>query len=233
MMRVQHNYRNTNQAIEGLLDKLVDIKTGVEEYADTIYELGKELGKLILAKIDTRQKKIVLSSTAEDADYLGKGIIDVLEENGKAVFLTVFWNKRFNPGEESALAVAPIIKEFHEKRDVESPILIIIKSIISSSCVVRTNLTRLIEESNPEQILVVAPVLLKGATRNLENEFDDDISKKFDYIYFAEDDMKTKEGLVEPGIGGDVYKRLGFEGQNAKNRFVPNIVKERRVKHLQ
>ncbi len=41
---------------------------------------------------------------------------------------------------------------------------------------------------------------------------------------------KTQDGMVEPGIGGDVYTRLGFSGQNAKNKYVPNIVKERRVK---
>ncbi|HWK04347.1 MAG TPA: hypothetical protein VNS58_11980 [Puia sp.] len=223
--------RNVNQDIVDLLDRLTNKETGSKEYANAMYALGKEFGRLILAKVSS-YKTIALASTVEDADSLGKGIIDVLEENGKKVLLTVFWNKRFNPNKENQLSVAPIIKEFHEKREIDAPVLIIIKSIISSSCVVRTNLTKLIEESNPEQILVVAPVLLKGAIANLESEFDATITQKFNYLYFAEDDKKTRDGFVDPGIGGDVYKRLGFEGQDAKNKFIPAIVKERRLRYL-
>jgi len=102
---------------------------------------------------------------------------------------------------------------------------------VEDADVVRTNLTRLIEESNPDRILVVAPVLLRGATVSLESEFDSSISQKFEYLYFAEDTDKTDDGMVDPGIGGDVYQRLGFEGQVLKNRFTPEIVKERRYKH--
>jgi hypothetical protein len=200
--------------------------------AQIMYELGSKLGNLIVTKIADSDKRIALACTVEDADYLSKGIIDVLEKKGKKVFLTVFWNKRFNPNNESDISVAPIIKEFHEEGYKDVPILIIVKSIISSSCVVRTNLTKLIEESDPERILVVAPVLLQGAIKNLESEFDDRIVRKFDYVFFAEDDKKTQDGLVYPGIGGDIYTRLGFDNQDAKNKFIPNIVKERRYKPL-
>jgi hypothetical protein len=216
--------------ITSLLNKLADKTTESDEYADTMYKIGMLLGRLILPKIKENCTTISLASTVEDADYLGKGIIDVLEGDGNKVLLTVFWNKRFNPDSESDYSVAPIIKEFHEKGEVKASFLIIIKSIISSSCVVRTNLTRLIEASAPDQILVVAPVLLKGAIKSLEDEFDEAVSSKFEYLYFAEDDSKTQDGMVEPGIGGDIYMRLGFEGQNAKNSYIPKIVKERRAK---
>lgn len=223
---------NINEGIVSLLNKLVNKATESKEYAQTMYELGERFGDLILKKFADPSDKIALACTVEDADYLGKGIIDVLERNDRKVLLTVFWNKRLAPNKENNLSIAPIIKEFHEEGYKDVPILVIIKSIISSSCVVRTNLTKLFEESNPEQILVVAPVLLRGAIKSLESEFDDDISKKFDYLYFAEDDQTTQDGLVDPGIGGDVYKRLGFVGQNARNRFIPSIVKERRYKHI-
>lgn len=223
---------NTNEDIVNLLDRLVDKGTESGQYAQTMYELGEKFGDLILKKFSNPSDVIALACTVEDADYLGKGIIDVLERNNRKVLLTVFWNKRLAPNKESNLSIAPIIKEFHEEGYKDVPILVIIKSIIASSCVVRTNLTKLFEESNPEQILVVAPVLLRGAIKSLESEFDDDVSKKFDYLYFAEDDQTTQDGLVDPGIGGDIYKRLGFVGQNAKNRFVPSIVKERRHKHI-
>jgi len=230
MARVLEN--SVDEKINSLLDKLVDPKTESEEYARVMYMLGNELGYLLLQKIDASCYKIALASTVEDADFLGKGIIDILEKNGKKVLLTVFWNKRFKPNEENDIAVAPIIKEFHDEgyRNVDT--LIIIKSIISNSCVVRTNLTKLIEEANVGQIFIVAPVLLRGAIKNLECEFDDEIVKRFDYLYFAEDDKKNKEGFVDPGIGGDVYKRLGFESQYKKNRFIPEIVRGRRYNQL-
>jgi len=219
-----------NHFIEELLEKLIDSSTDSHHYADTMYQLGVEFGHIILNEIK-QASTITLACTVEDADYLAKGILDVLERQNNKVFLAVFWNKRFKAGDEYSISVAPIIKEYHESGFNKTNILIILKSIIANSCVVRTNLTRLIEESSPEEILVVAPVLLKGAKENLEREFDQSISKRFRYLYFAEDDEKTKEGIVLPGIGGDVYKRLGFTGQEAKNRFTPSIVKERRYRN--
>ena len=147
---------------------------------------------------------------------------------GKKVWLTVFWNKRFQPNNENNISIAPIIKEFHEKGYEKTNLLIIVKSITSSSCVVRTNLTHFIESVAPSSIFVVAPVLYKGAIDNLKNEFDARISNQFQYLYFVEDDQRTKDGLVIPGIGGDVYQRLGWKDQEAKNRSTPLIVKQRR-----
>ena len=216
--------------IVGLLEKLADQTTVSEQYAQTMYELGNEFGNLIAGRSEQIGDNVILASTVEDADYLGKGILDVLENRGKRVFLTVFWNKRFTPNEENNIAIAPIIKEFHEEDYQDTPTVIVIKSIISSSCVVRTNLTKLIENVNPQKILIVAPVLLKGATENLEREFEENIRKRFDYLYFAEDDQKTDDGYVFPGIGGDIYKRLGFETQKKKNTYTPEIVKSRRYR---
>ena len=214
-----------------LLDKLINAQTSSAEYSIAMYGLGNVFGKIILS-LAKDFGTIAIATTVEDADFLGKGIIDVLEQNGKKVGLTVFWNKRFKPNAENNLSIAPIIKEFREKNQDKSGLLVIIKSIIANSCVVRTNLTRLIEESNPNKIFIVAPVLLSGAIEHLKNEFDDDISRRFSYLYFAEDNEKTKDGMVLPGIGGDVYQRLGFKNQDDKNKFVPDIVKERRYKYV-
>jgi hypothetical protein len=212
-----------------LLDKLINVQTNSQEYAETMYELGKVFGYMILQSIHGIQT-IGLASTVEDADFLGKGIIDVLERNGKKVLLTVFWNKRFKPNPDNNLSVAPILREFHEQDYDKADVLIVVKSIIANSCVVRTNLTKLIEESTPGKIFIVAPVLLDGAIKNLQSEFDENISNKFNYLFFAEDSEKNNEGIVLPGIGGDVYTRLGFTDQDSKNKFVPQIVKDRRYR---
>ena len=223
---------NISESTKHLLEALIDKDTNSKKYAITMYQIGTAFGNEILNRISHRDR-VTLACTVEDADYLAKGIIDNLEQNGIKVTLTVFWNKRFKPNNENNISIAPIIKEFHEPGYNNSNVLIIIKSIISSSCVVRTNLTKLVEESNPEQILVVAPVLLHGATAKLESEFDKTISSKFQYLYFAIDNEKTDDGIVIPGIGGDVYTRLGFENQADKNKYIPAIVKARREMQIQ
>ncbi|MGQ7846600.1 hypothetical protein ACUNV4_19110 [Granulosicoccus sp. 3-233] len=40
---------------------------------------------------------------------------------------------------------------------------------------------------------------------------------------------KSDTGEVIPGIGGNVYQRLGFGDQESKNRYTPDFVKERRA----
>lgn len=215
------------ESTKALLAKLTDTETESQEYRDTMYNLGLAFGRKILKHLGQKQT-VSLATTAEDADFLGRGIIEVLEQHGNKVLLTVFWNKRFKPFAENGLSVAPILREFHDLGYKEAKFLVVIKSIIANSCVVRTNLTRLIEETNPDNIFVVAPVILKDAPAKLEVEFEKDISSKFKYFFFAEDDQKSAEGMVIPGIGGDVYKRLGFKNQDEKNKITPKIVKARR-----
>ena len=230
-MSRKHSELVVDDRIPDLLTRLVDQSTGSIEYAAIMYNLGQEFGKILLGQLN-ENSRLVLACTVEDADYLAKGILEMLEKQIGSVVLCVFWNKRFKVGNKDGISVAPIVKEYREKGVEQSNVLVIIKSVISSSCVVRTNLTRLIEALNPGQIYIVSPVLLKGATTNLENEFDASVSSKFRYLYFAEDDQRNEDGIVLPGIGGDVYQRLGFQGQEAKNRFIPSIVKERRHRSM-
>jgi hypothetical protein len=63
-------------------------------------------------------------------------------------------------------------------------------------------------------------------------ETDPWIAPQFHFFYFARDDKRKKSGEVIPGIGVMVYKRLGFEGQAEKNKYVPELVKTRRQKML-
>jgi hypothetical protein len=228
MERNLHN--RADDHVAGLLNKLIDTQTNSGDYGKAMYELGLEFGRLIIENSSPLEDCISVATTVEDADYLTKGIIDFLENHGKKVALTVFWNKRFIPNKENQIPVAPIFKEFHEEGYQNASTMVIVKSIISSSCVVRTNLTRLIEDWEPERILIVAPVLLDGSKAKLESEFDEKTAKKFRYLYFREDNLKNDDGTVIPGIGGDVYKRLGFESQYKKNSFTPEIVRTRRYK---
>ena len=61
----------------------------------------------------------------------------------------------------------------------------------------------------------------------LKRQFDSKISSKFDFTYFAKDDTVENNNVV-PGIGGNVYQRMGFGDNFDKNKYIPNLVKERR-----
>jgi hypothetical protein len=217
-----------DQNVRSLLGTLVNEGTNSNNYTLAMYELGKSFGENIFSQIKEYYNSVSLVATVEDTDSLGKGIIDVLEKRDISVKLTVFWNQRSKPNRENNISIAPIIKEFTQKTDYRPKCLVIIKSIIANSCVVRTNLTRIIETEEPETIFVVAPVLLEGAIEKLESEFSPQVRSRFQYLYYAKDNDKTSDGIVVPGIGGDVYQRLGFGNQLDKNKHIPTLVKERR-----
>jgi hypothetical protein len=58
--------------------------------------------------------------------------------------------------------------------------------------------------------------MYQEAQEKLRNAFEKSIYDKFQFFYFAKDDQRTAKGEVIPGIGGSVYDRLGFQGQDDK-----------------
>jgi hypothetical protein len=214
---------------KALLDALADKNSSVDSYRQSMYQLGECLGSIVLSQITNNSDSTYLACTAEDADFLARGILSQLEGNIPKVTLACFWNKRFKPFGVSDLQVAPILKRYLEPSDAQVGSLIIVKSIISGACVVRTNLIDTITRVSPQQIFIVAPVIYKGAEERLKKGFSEDVYNKFRYVYLAEDDVKSPEGIIIPGIGGEVYDRLGFGSQDDKNRSTPDLVKERRL----
>lgn len=166
----------------------------------------------------------------EDADFLARGLIEELEANsfqGRTRMICM-WNQRVK-GE--GVSIAPILRTYQEEFDKDDPVFIIVKSIISGACVVRTNLTKVISMANPKRVFVVSPVMLRDAEKRLENEFPKEISRKFEFVHYATDSDKSPDGEeVLPGIGGSVYELLGLGDATAKNKYVPEIVRERRRK---
>ena len=174
-------------------------------------------------------ERLLLVCTNEDADFLARGILQGLKTaGGPHVSLACFWNNRASvPGSAgSRVEIAPIIRRYVEPNQSEA--FLVVKSIISSACVVRTNITELVYEYNPSRILVFAPVVLQGAEDRLKQEFDEAIADRFEFFWFALDTDKKDDGEVVPGIGGSVYERLGVGSSTEKNRYIPELVKERR-----
>lgn len=213
-------------AIEALA-KLADEHLSPEAYGQAMREIGHELGRCFARDTGITGKNVYLAVTVEDADFLASGIERALQEAGARVAVACFWNSRKKPGGVSWLDVATIVNEYREPLPDRLDHLIVVKSIISGSCVVKTNLMHLLETARPEYIDIMAPVVLRGAEDRLASEFDAETVGKFRYWLLATDDTKDESGNVLPGIGGEVYGRLGFQGQQGKNAHFPQFIKER------
>ncbi|GAA3924317.1 hypothetical protein [Litoribacillus peritrichatus] len=206
-----------------LLDELLGSDISAPDYQRSMLNIGRHLGNELKHSLD-RDKTYCLVVTAEDADFLAKGIVESLEDYTKALYLTCFWNER---SEVNGSSVAPIYNTYFENGYDSADELIVIKSIISGSCVVKTNITALYDKIQPAAIHVVAPVMHTQSEQKLKLQFPNKIANLLDFTFLAKDSERTSDNEVLPGIGGDVYKRLGFKNQQDKNTFIPNIIQQK------
>lgn len=196
----------------------------VDEYRRSFYLIGKALGRLLNEKTQGEYGNTMLACASEDADWLAHGVLDTLSR--KEVSLAVFWNERISLNAQTGLEYSPIIKSYIEPIE-ECKTLIMVKSIISTSCVVKTQLTRLVNNICPKEIYIVAPVMYKDARAGLEKEFPTSISDKFRFLTFAIDTEKDVQKGIIPGVGGMVYPKLGLGDSHEKNKYIPDLVKAR------
>lgn len=215
--KIANNLAKTH--LQGLLDS----KKDPTSYRVHMEELGKLLAESLVSKLSKSESCLVIS-TAEDADFLQAGVKSVLNSNSVDTKLAVFWNNHYQlPSKDS---VAPILHKFIEPGFEQAKNIIIVKSVMSGSCVVRTNLIAMLNQvKNAEKIFIVSPVMHKNSEKSLLNEFPSEISLKFNFVYFAKDAVKDKmSGEVIPGIGGQVYELLGLANQPVLTSYMPKIV---------
>ena len=221
-MRIYSNISKDNEfIIRNSLNTLTIQDVSVEDYRKSFEELGIQLGKIISDEItNISSDNIMIACATEDTDWLAKGIQTGLCTPNAPI--SVFWSDRvllYKDKKGNKIEISPIIKSYEEPID-NCKTLIIVKSIINTSCVIKTQLLRLIEKLKPEQIIIAAPVMYKDAQSNLRKEFPESISSKFKFFTFAIDD-ECKDGQVIPGIGGMVYSRLGI---NDVKHFMPSTL---------
>jgi len=210
-----------------LVDVIADSSITVQRYRDTMVELGRALASKFILKIDKfSTDDLFVICTVEDADFLARGVIEQLDLSGlgNRIKLMCMWNESV---QDEGISLSPVLRQYREEPTSTKASFIVVKSIISGACVVKTNLTRAISSSDPQQVFVVSPVLYVGAQERLALEFPPKIAEKFEYYWFATDSNKSGEDVV-PGIGGRVYERLGFGNEANKNKFTPQIVRQRR-----
>lgn len=207
--------------LQGLLDNKNPLV-----YQRHMYILGGLLSQQIISQIDNKDE-VLLISTAEDADYLQLGVQDELKKANFNTKMAVFWNNHYQPSYGGS--VAPIVHKYLEPNYHIAKTIIIVKSVISGSCVVRTNLLELFDTvKKATRIFVVSPVMHSNSQNSLKAEFPNDISNKFEFIYFAIDVQKDKQtGEVIPGIGGQIYNLLGLTDQPARIGYIPKTIQKR------
>ena len=208
------------------LNTLITDQIPIKEYQDAMFALGQELGSN-LQIAQNQDKQFLVVSTSEDADYLTSGFIDSLEERGINYKIAVFWNHHYSL--KSGDSVAPIINSYIQEDVASCTKIVLLKSIISGSCVIRTNLLALLDSLNLEvieSISVAAPVMHVQSQKKLRKEFPDKICQKLEFLTFAIDSKKDEHGNVLDGIGGEVYPHLGFETQPAllQTGYMPKLV---------
>ena len=192
------------------------------EYREAMYNLGRHLGAELRPRLG--RKAFAVVTTPEDADFLTRGLLEELPS--QRARLACYWTQRISTSVEGR-DVATIVQEFVEPMPRELGHVIIAKSIISSGCIIRTNLDDFLSRANPEHIIIAAPVMLHGANDVLKAEFAPRVSKRFEFVTFAVDakrDAVTRD--VVPGVGGRVEKRLGLDKKSP--RFSPALVRQRR-----
>ncbi len=202
------------------LTSLLNSTNNPQKYKETMTFLGDSLGKVVGSKVKKGSKCLVVS-TAEDADFLSNGVREALLKNFETS-TAVFWNNHYSI---SGGSVAPILHSYLQPGYKSSDTLVIVKSVISGSCVVRTNILALIESIEAKNIFIVSPVMHESSELSLKQEFPKEISDKFDFVYFAIDNIKDASGEVKPGIGGQIYNLLGLSDQPVKTEYIPELVK--------
>lgn len=216
---------DSNPEIIELMHILSNPATSIEVYRDSFYQLGRSLGVFLNRQTSNEYGETMLACASEDADWLAHGVLDTISQ--KHVSLAVFWNERITLDNKTNIEYAPIVKSYIEPIE-NCQTLILVKSIISTSCVVKTQLTRLVNKINPQEIFIVSPVMYKDAASSLQREFPKSISSKFRFLTFAIDTVRDAKGCILPGIGGMVYPKLGLGGDSHdKNKYIPDLVKER------
>ena len=224
-MRTFKNLQYGGEAvIKASLEALANKTTSVEEYRKSFRVLGEELGKILANKYKAiPAEHTMLVCASEDADWLATGVESGF---GKGELKkSVYWSSRevvYTNEDGSKVEISPIEKAYEEPID-DCQLLVIVKSIISTSCVVKTQLTRLIGKISPKQIAILAPVMYKDGIPNLMREFPSEISSRFHFVTFAIDDERVDSEVI-PGIGGMVYPRLGLEDIETKNHYIPEMV---------
>lgn len=125
----------------------------IGRYRQVMTGLGQELGPAVVPQLPSRDG-VVLICTNEDDDFLARGLLETLKAANCQVSLACFWNDRVHLGWGEDRA--PILRRYVEPMQRPTTFLVL-KSIISGSCVIGTNISELVYTEQPTHIFVLSP----------------------------------------------------------------------------
>jgi hypothetical protein len=209
---------DTKQHLDALLEAAR--AQAVHDYRNSMRALGADLAHELQRHLPSNGT-ILFVVTVEDADFLCRGVLDALQLGARAV-LSCYWNER-----DRDRNTAPVVSRYEEPIGSNLSAIVVMKSVVSGACVVRTNLMEAMDRVRQSvPVFVVAPVMHTDAEQKLREEFSEAVSKRMHIITCAVDSEKDGD-LIRPGVGGSVYELLGFTDGRAKNRHRPSLVAER------
>jgi hypothetical protein len=212
-----------------LLEELLSAVGNPAQYRETMTELGRTLATRVVNTLSTNAR-IAVVCTNEDADFLARGFVEEAQARlalaGQVTFVC-FWNDRQRL--RDSLDIAPIFRRYVEPLEGHFDALVVLKSIVADGCTVKTNIQEVLASVQPDRVVVAAPVVLKGSDERVRQDFSPDVASRFEFTFLAEDDARTDEGFVQPGIGGEVYRLLGLGSKDEAKRYRPQILDQRRA----
>lgn len=216
----------SGRSLRYLLDRLNDRSLAPDDYGRTLHDLGTVMGELMARHLVLKGKSVFLTVTVEEMDNLGAGMIEALSRSGANVRVACLWLHRSVVLTPKPIEVARIIQEYVDERPHKVDHLIVLESIIASSCGVRTSIMRLLSDIAPGSIHVVSAIMAREAGEQLEQELSGKMAGPLDYWTLAIDapQNELRDILRE---GGNPYERLGFKHQEDKNFHMPDFIVER------
>lgn len=212
-----------DEAVQLRLQALLDAASShsVDAYREGMRALGQDLGTRLRDALPP-EGDILVVTTVEDADFLSAGVLEALPSE-RRVKLFCYWNER-----DTVRNLAPIVSRYEEPLDeARTSAVVVIESIVSGACVVRTNLAEALSRLRHDvAVFVVAPVMQMGAKRGLRRELAPGIADRLQYVVCAIDPDRDGDTLL-PGVGGIVHELLGVGDGHTKNRIRPRLVAER------
>lgn len=119
------------------------------------------------SRFSRRRSKVGVAFALEDTDFLARGMVKAIGATRAKVCLARFWSRRDKPYAIDWLDIAVIVQEPVAPSTPEADHPVMLNFIVPETCVVRTDLLRLVTDARAKPIQILAPAMMEGAGRRL------------------------------------------------------------------
>lgn len=192
-----------------------------------MHNAGFSFGNLLdLDRSDTTQVCVVCS--AQDADYLARGVIDSLAEqgHGERVRLLCTWSE---PVQAAGLQLNCIVKQYCEPLDPAPTIFVVLAGVWREGSAGLTNLFRALSYTAPQRVVVAGLAVDGQAFASMLDELPPSVRGKVERLccqLYPNMTPAEREHLLH--VEKSLYASMGFVQPNTANKYIPTLVKERR-----